>query len=267
MISLHGCSVVTPNGRRLLSNIAVNLPTGSLTVLQGPHESGKSLLIQLVAGRLDSRLVKQEGTVQLGDMKSCGSRVRRARVRYVPQYSRTHKARAWSEGRVEVLRRAIADRPAFLVADEPTSAMMKRSHASWMSEVWEATRGGCTALIATCQPERYAAWADTFFRAHDGRLIPPNDQQDDTAAPVTGTSAHINQLKQVVRSVLNLNDFSEVVVRESCTSELAPALTTVRTANDSTWIFPMAVSEVSPYRMATELRIFPKGHTYAPIFT
>jgi ABC-type cobalamin/Fe3+-siderophores transport system ATPase subunit len=263
LIVLHNCSVSTHQGRFLLSDIAVTLPTGSVTLVQGPHKSGKSLLTQLIAGRLDSRLVKQGGIIQLGDVKPCRARARRAEVRYVPQHCRAHKARAWSEGRVEALRRATSGQPAFLVADEPTSLMTIRVHANWMRELWEATRRGCTALIATCQPERYAVWADHLFEAHDGRLHPPVAQSAESASTPHAPSAHISQLKQVVRSRLNLDEFAEVVIRQSCTSEIAPILTTVRTEDESTWIFPMAVSELSPHRMATELHTFPKGHTYA----
>jgi lipoprotein-releasing system ATP-binding protein len=71
------------------------------------------------------------------------------------------------------LARALMNRPALILADEPTGNLDKETGETVLRLLWdESRRRGATTVIVTHQ-EDIATRADRVIRLRDGRLIPP----------------------------------------------------------------------------------------------
>ena len=84
----------------------------------------------------------------------------------------THKPSQLSGGEQQrvAVARALANRPALVLADEPTGNLDERTADIVLSEFLALVRGeGSSALVAT-HNERLAAKMDRIVRLHDGRL-------------------------------------------------------------------------------------------------
>ncbi len=90
----------------------------------------------------------------------------------------SHLPHALSRGEKQrvALARALANRPALLLADEPTASLGRRDSEA----VWDLLRGlnrgnGLTVLVATHNPELAGA-ADQVLHLDDGQLTPPRER-------------------------------------------------------------------------------------------
>ena len=67
--------------------------------------------------------------------------------------------------------RALINRPALLLADEPTGALDSRVGDDVMALLEELGRDGCTMILVTHNPELAARHADRVVSLRDGRII------------------------------------------------------------------------------------------------
>ncbi|GAA3602869.1 ATP-binding cassette domain-containing protein [Kineosporia mesophila] len=65
MTGVQGLSVLTPQGRKILDGVDLDLRPGSVTALIGPSGSGKSTLAQALVGHLGPGLRRTAGTVEV----------------------------------------------------------------------------------------------------------------------------------------------------------------------------------------------------------
>ena len=50
MLSLQNISWVSPDGKKILNGLNLDIPSGKLTVITGPNGSGKTTLAKIIAG-------------------------------------------------------------------------------------------------------------------------------------------------------------------------------------------------------------------------
>ncbi len=94
------------NGRALLADVNLHLPSGARIALIGDNGSGKSCLLQMLAGTL----VPSGGTIIRRDG---------ARIAYVPQHVLDDSSRSGGEQMRHALARALDAAPDVLLLDDP----------------------------------------------------------------------------------------------------------------------------------------------------
>lgn len=179
MLSVTGLTV-SRNGRVILDDLSLQVPTGSITAVLGPSGSGKTTLLRAIAGliRVDTGLITvndhnitslpthrrgvglmfQDGqlfpTMNVGDNISFGLRMQKKsktqqRVRVdellslvrLPGYAnRTIDTLSGGESRRVALARAIAPSPPVLLLDEPLTGLEEDFRYELAQEITEILR-------------------------------------------------------------------------------------------------------------------------------
>jgi putative ABC transport system ATP-binding protein len=216
LLTLRGVGKQLPgSGHPLLTALDLTLAAGEIVAIVGPSGSGKSSLLNLIAG-LDPI---ENGSIRLGDSEltrldeSGRTALRRQRIGFVFQFfnliptltarencllpqelngqrqpervdallaavgltARAHHfpdALSGGEQQRVALVRALAHRPALVLADEPTGNLDEATAATVADLLFATLRQErCTALIVT-HSRQLAARADRVLRLHGGRLEP-----------------------------------------------------------------------------------------------
>ncbi|MBT8211681.1 MAG: ATP-binding cassette domain-containing protein [Acidimicrobiia bacterium] len=189
---------------RAVDDVTLHLEPGVVTVLQGPSGSGKTTLLNLLAGweRPDAGHIEWEGTDRdpsglgwtdlsvvpqrvglLSELSAIENVTLAARVRREAtdldglfarfgleelEHAFPDELSAGQQQRVAITR-ALADRPAVVLVDEPTSSQDEENAHLVLGEFRRLASEGGTCLIASHDPIALD-YANRVIRMRDGRL-------------------------------------------------------------------------------------------------
>jgi ABC-type lipoprotein export system ATPase subunit len=108
----------------------------------------------------------------IGERKAARARADALLVRFGLAARRQARGGILSLGEAQrvAMARALINRPALLIADEPTGSLDSRSSQAVLAMLAEIREEGTAILLATHDPE-VAAHMDRQIRIHDGRLL------------------------------------------------------------------------------------------------
>ena len=182
------------SGNSVLQDISMTIHAGEIVTLIGPNGAGKSSLVNLIVGLLEPT----RGEVR---------RRPRLRIGYMPQHLRfdgtlplsvrgflqlagdDREALSRSSSRLGIghlldsqlqtlsggemqrvaVARALANRPALLLADEPTGELDAKTGSEILS-LFRRLHGDGVTLVVVTHDERLAAEADRVIQMLDGRI-------------------------------------------------------------------------------------------------
>jgi len=168
-------------GRRLFSELSLQLREGEITVLTGPNGAGKSTLLRILVGLLRptaGRVIRKRG-IRVGyvpqldphdpgisfpamtivaqgvpwpSRRVSAARTRAAlqRVRFRPPPSQRYDRLSGGERRRVLLARALVCAPALLALDEPTAGVDIQGEKEVLDLVREVARSQGTAVVWVC---------------------------------------------------------------------------------------------------------------------
>ena len=184
MDSLISISEVTKRyqsgGQPAVDRIRLEVAPGEAVAVMGPSGSGKSTLLNLIAG-LDR---PTSGTVTVADnvllpAQLTGIRRARARARLdellaalrIERHRDAYPARLSGGERQRVaIARALVNRPALLLADEPTGALDTATGEQIGELLLDLNRSGQTMVLVTHNPGLADRYASRTLRLVDGRV-------------------------------------------------------------------------------------------------
>jgi putative ATP-binding cassette transporter len=193
-LKLKNLTLTVPDGRRLLNNASLTLPAGLPITLTGPSGSGKSTLFRAIAGIWpfgSGEIIRPKGKLMflpqkpyfpIGKLKRSVSYPRpetevddaavQAALRAVELpglVNRIHEEENWGhilsggEQQRLAIARAIVNRPAILIADEPTANLDHGNAQRIMNVFRDFNRVGVTTLIASHDTELMAGYANRML--------------------------------------------------------------------------------------------------------
>ena len=173
-----------------VKGVSLGLRRGELTVLMGRSGSGKTTLLHMLSGLL----TPSEGVVRLGDADLYSmddealSRLRNEKIGVVPQGRSAidsltvlenvllpgtmygggdeREALRW----LEALARALARKPAVLLADEPTCDLDDVSTERVLTALKDVTRNSGTAVLIVSHDTEATRYGDVLYRMDGGML-------------------------------------------------------------------------------------------------
>jgi len=142
------------NGRALLADVNLHLPSGARIALIGDNGSGKSCLLQILAGTL----VPSGGTI-----------IRRngARIAYVPQHVLDDSSRSGGEQMRHALARALDAVPDVLLLDEPSNHLDRSARRSLIARLRQFHGA---LLVATHDEALIDALCNELWHIRGGRV-------------------------------------------------------------------------------------------------
>ncbi|HET8759651.1 MAG TPA: ATP-binding cassette domain-containing protein [Nitrospiria bacterium] len=167
-------------GLPVLREVSLQIGKGDLVVVEGPTGAGKSTLLHLVAGieRPDAGRI------------AVGTPVRDRRVRVYEtlkafglESRRNDYPDQLSAGEAQCvgLARALAARPAVVLADEPTALLDRRSASSVLLVLRDIHARGATVLITSHDPDMASRLGGRRVLLRDGRVDEPPAARRGTA--------------------------------------------------------------------------------------
>ncbi|HDS1630575.1 TPA: ABC-F family ATP-binding cassette domain-containing protein [Stenotrophomonas maltophilia] len=142
------------NGRALLADVNLHLPSGARIALIGDNGSGKSCLLQMLAGTL----VPSGGTIIRRDG---------ARIAYVPQHVLDDSSRSGGEQMRHALARALDAAPDVLLLDEPSNHLDRRARRSLIARLRQFHGA---LLVATHDEALIDALCNELWHIRGGRV-------------------------------------------------------------------------------------------------
>ena len=172
------------NGRPAVDRVSLGVAPGEAVAVMGPSGSGKSTLLNLIAGldRPASGTVAVAGQRIDGLSETAAARFRRDQIGMIFQFFNLLDdltvldnvmlpARLSGGERQRVaIARALVNRPALLLADEPTGAVDTAAGDEIGALLKDLNASGQTLILVTHSPELAERYTSRAIRLVDGRI-------------------------------------------------------------------------------------------------